>query len=375
MRDSYLVHHGIKGQKWGVRRYQNPDGSLTPQGRARIISAHERRGRNIGKVVGSISGYVAYNNGDKIADKTGEAVSRSTQQVRNKAREVTKPARITANKIASKATDDNNFKKLRDKTGEITKESRKNIKKISKKGKEVGKTIADDPRVQYESGRAATYLGSRVGEAIGGATGRTIGRVSANIQDAYGRHVVKRNKRKAVKHAIVYADIRPSFVDQLDIDYISHHGIKGMKWGVRRYQNADGSLTPAGEKRYSKSVDNAIKLADSKGNTRNRAAVTEQYMKEWMDSPSSKRITEFDNKHGIQLNPDKGEMKFPVDRHGNVDANIMNKRNALYKQYTDEGERLYKKYADTIAGAILRDIGEKDTRRGRQFMRQYYLNQ
>lgn len=29
-----------------------------------------------------------------------------------------------------------------------------------------------------------------------------------------------------------------------------HHGIKGQKWGVRRFQNADGSLKPAGAKRY-----------------------------------------------------------------------------------------------------------------------------
>lgn len=32
----YLAHHGIKGQRWGVRRYQNPDGSLTEKGKARL---------------------------------------------------------------------------------------------------------------------------------------------------------------------------------------------------------------------------------------------------------------------------------------------------------------------------------------------------
>jgi hypothetical protein len=40
-------------------------------------------------------------------------------------------------------------------------------------------------------------------------------------------------------------------------DFLSHHGILGMKWGVRRYQNPDGSLTPAGKARYASKAYNA----------------------------------------------------------------------------------------------------------------------
>ena len=36
----------------------------------------------------------------------------------------------------------------------------------------------------------------------------------------------------------------------MEYGYLMHYGVKGMKWGIRNYQNADGTLTEAGKKRY-----------------------------------------------------------------------------------------------------------------------------
>ena len=47
-----------------------------------------------------------------------------------------------------------------------------------------------------------------------------------------------------------------------------HYGILGMKWGVRRYQNKDGTLTPEGKKRYDRDIqENLSKKKDSRIDT------------------------------------------------------------------------------------------------------------
>lgn len=63
-------------------------------------------------------------------------------------------------------------------------------------------------------------------------------------------------------------EFKSSFSKQLYPDSLTHHGIKGQRWGVRRYQNPDGSLTNAGQRRLNKTNQQKI-LGNNKESLKN----------------------------------------------------------------------------------------------------------
>lgn len=74
-------------------------------------------------------------------------------------------------------------------------------------------------------------------------------------------------------------------------DDLVHHGIKGQKWGIRRYQNEDGSLTEAGKKRYGSVEKLNYKMAKKEYNK----AYNEAYRKTNRLNISSKAKTDRDD--------------------------------------------------------------------------------
>ena len=125
-------------------------------------------------------------------------------------------------------------------------------------------------------------------------------------------------------------------------NYLAHFGIMGMKWGGRRYQNPDGSLTPAGKERYgsgekvTKSSEGVKKLKNvlkSDSGSRSSKAYREARKKD-IDELSTSELKEINNR----LNEEK---RYQDLTKGNI----------------SDGKRFAKEMARNIASGIVVGIG------------------
>lgn len=111
-------------------------------------------------------------------------------------------------------------------------------------------------------------------------------------------------------------------MDQYDkTSEIHHHGIRGMRWGIRRYQNKDGTLTPAGKKRADKMKEEYTQLTGKKlirkptpkSKTSDSQNTEKKRIKDMSDNEIKDRITRLENEKrlaGLQADTASKGQKF-----------------------------------------------------------------
>lgn len=124
---------------------------------------------------------------------------------------------------------------------------------------------------------------------------------------------------------------------------LSHHGIRGQRWGVRRYQNADGSLTPAGRKRYSEDYKKLMQKTQAAQAQNHQRLLVDSYNKT-ADEYNSGKIAEYNRTHSAD-DPDyesNYNKQFNEDWHRNYTKQYVEftKNDKNYKK----GRALAEKY-------------------------------
>lgn len=164
-----LYHHGIKDQKWGIRRFQNEDGSLTPEGELRYNQGQNKVARAKAAEAYKTKKYKA-----KLALKTNKQKIRdAAEQAKFLKKQQEKVAKATAKMAERKKANEMTDEELQHEINRLGNEIDYNIKKYKS---EKGVTLFDKLNTAADTtiGRAVTQLGVDV---VRNAANRTINNI------------------------------------------------------------------------------------------------------------------------------------------------------------------------------------------------------
>lgn len=145
----------------------------------------------------------------------------------------------------------------------------------------------------------------------------------------------------------IYRDRVLSNANEIELSCLAHHGILGQKWGIRRFQNKDGSRTAAGKKRYSELSENdsnkrLVESVLSKNKTADQFNIIASAVAEVSRSDGyPKRILDESRNLNAQLES--------AAEAWNSDKNAINK---TVKEYLNDhpDEQKYSKYYENMEG-------------------------
>ena len=128
-------------------------------------------------------------------------------------------------------------------------------------------------------------------------------------------------------------------------DCLAHHGIKGMKWGVRRYQNEDGSLTNAGKNRYIKPDSSIYEEARNKVFEKTGTAIG----KDAALKNSLTQINKYEKEHKLNFNDPNfswsGKPKLTYKEYQKLNKSHQKLWREKHKAYENQYKReIYSKY-------------------------------
>lgn len=130
--------------------------------------------------------------------------------------------------------------------------------------------------------------------------------------------------------------------NDFETNYLAHYGILGMKWGVRRYQNADGSLTSEGKARYGSGEG-------IKGSISTKAKTARNILRSDSGSRSSKALKEARRKDMDELSTQ--ELR-DINNRLNEEQRYLN----LTRGMTSSGKKFAAQLGTSIATGIITGI-------------------